>query len=162
MPNYLVIILIIVLLSGFGVGQQLIPDSRAIENEQPSSQTQVSVQPSQNPCQSLTECEVFTSTSNAKYLKYILIFGGIFVFFCGILLTIIDPEDATPYTPYTTPYTTPSGVGVCSMDFIIPQIQDDLKIENESKSDSEVSSPSSSKKSSKKPKRKSRARSSHI
>ena len=158
MPNYLVIILIIVLLSGFGVGQQLIPDSRAIENEQPSSQTQVSVQPSQNPCQSLTECEVFTSTSNAKYLKYILIFGGIFVFFCGILLTIIDPEDATPYTPYTTP----SGVGVCSMDFIIPQIQDDLKIENESKSDSEVSSPSSSKKSTNKPKRKSRARSSHI
>ena len=31
MPNYFVIILIIVLLSGFGVGQQLIPDSRAIE-----------------------------------------------------------------------------------------------------------------------------------
>ena len=158
MPNYLVIILIIVLLSGFGVGQQLIPDSRAIENEQPSSQTQVSVQPSQNPCQSLTECEVFTSTSNAKYLKYLLIFGGIFVFFCGILLTIIDPEDATPYTSYTTP----SGVGVCSMDLIIPRIQDDLKIENESKSDSEVSSPQTSKKSSKKPKRKSRARSSHI
>ncbi len=156
MPNYLVIILIIVLLSGFGVGQQLIPDNTSIENEPQSVQSQ-NIQP-QSVQPIGQECEVFTSQSNAKYLKYLLIFGGIFVFFCGILLTIVEPEDATTYTPYTS-YTTPEGVGVCSMDLIIPRIQNDVK------SDSEKSSPSSSessKKSSKKPKRKSRARSSHI
>ena len=82
MNSYVVFFLLIILFSGYTVGGQLLPNVENLDGISPVPEDDTPNLP--------TCCELFTSNNNSKYLKYLLIFGGIFAVACGLLLTFSE------------------------------------------------------------------------